>query len=82
MLGVCRGMPFRTISNKLFSLKGHVNVRHKLSIEKGYKLSDILDKYDDVNSFHNYGTKEANGELVKVASSMDQVVMAVSTLIK
>ena len=53
IIGVCRGM--QIIQNyfgiNLFKISGHIKVRHELYYE-GKKIN--------VNSYHNYGTKENN----------------------
>ena len=79
VLGICRGMqviqdyfglPLNRVDN-------HVGVRHKLNVNKGLRLSPLIEPFIDVNSFHNLGTKYSNKTLLTVASSKDDVVMAV-----
>ena len=69
LLGVCRGMQFIQdyFNNKLIKVPNHVAVRHKLHVESDFRLSKLLKKYKDVNSFNNYGSNEASFELKKIA---------------
>jgi len=78
ILGVCRGMQLiqTYFGNKLQRVAGHVASRHKLEVIKGKKFSYIIEKMPDVNSYHEYGTKQTTGALDLVASSSDGVVMA------
>jgi len=79
VLGVCRGMQLiqHYFNNQLVPISDHVATRHKLQIEKGKRLSPILDNMYDVNAFHLLGTHKVTGELELVAKSVDGVVMAV-----
>lgn len=79
LLGVCRGMQViqEYFNNELVKVSNHVSVRHKLVIENNGHLSELCKEYNDVNSFHNYGSYEVGEELKKVAASLDGVVMAI-----
>ena len=78
LLGVCRGMQVIQdfFNNELNVIENHVAVRHSLIVENDCRLSRIIKRYKDVNSFHNYGTKKISNKLKKIASSMDGVIMA------
>jgi N5-(cytidine 5'-diphosphoramidyl)-L-glutamine hydrolase len=78
ILGVCRGMqliqdyfdiPIERISN-------HVGIRHQLQANKGLKLTNLIEDFSDVNSFHNYGTTQSANPLNISAFSNDGIVMA------
>ncbi len=79
LLGVCRGMQMIQdyFNNPLFQVAGHVARRHSLIVDQGHKLSNIIHRYKNVNSFHEYGTYKVEGDLLKVAHSQDGVVMAI-----
>ena len=79
LLGVCRGMQVIQdyFNNQLIEVSNHVAIRHKLIVEPGLSLSNLLNQYKDVNSFHNFGTNEVSNELKKIASSSDGVIMAI-----
>ena len=71
IIGVCRGM--QIIQNffgiNLFKIDGHIKVRHELKYE-GETIN--------VNSFHNYGTKENNKHFNIDAKASDGVIKAIS----
>ena len=79
LLGVCRGMQVIQdyFNNNLSKTYGHVGTRHTLIVNNGFRLSDIVNRYQDVNSYHEYGAHDVEGDLCKVACSMDKVVMAI-----
>ena len=63
--------------NKLEKINEHVAKRHKLIVFDGYLLSELIKKFDDVNSYHELGTSKVTGELNLVVKSEDGVVMAI-----
>jgi len=79
LLGVCRGM--QVIQDyfgvKLDIVENHVGVRHKLNVNQGLRLTRFIEKFDDVNSFHNLGTSQSNKNLLPIATSDDNIIMAV-----
>lgn len=79
LLGVCRGMQVIQdyYNNSLCKVPGHVATRHSLVVEKELRLSNIVNLYKDVNSFNNYGTYAAEGDLLPLAYSLDGMVMAI-----
>ena len=79
VLGVCRGMQFIQdyFGIPLKSVNNHVGVRHKLNVNKGLRLSALIEPFIDVNSFHNLGTSKSNRALLAVANAEDGIVMAV-----
>lgn len=79
LLGICRGMQMIQdyFNNSLYEVSGHVSTRHSLVVNEGLRISNIINDYKDVNSFHEYGAYEVNGDLLQVAHSQDGVVMAV-----
>lgn len=79
LLGVCRGMQMIQdyFNNSLCEVAGHVATRHSLVVEEGLRISNVVNRYKDVNSFNNYGAYKVNGDLLPVAHSLDDVVMAV-----
>lgn len=79
LLGVCRGMQIiqDNFKNNLEKVSNHVGKRHTLEVKHGCRLSDVVKSLPDVNSYHNFGTREVSGKLVSVATSLDGVVMAV-----
>jgi gamma-glutamyl-gamma-aminobutyrate hydrolase PuuD len=40
-------------------------------------MSEVVNKYKDVNSFNEYGAYNVSGDLLSVAHSLDGVVMAI-----
>ena len=78
LLGVCRGM--QVVQNyfgiSLQTISNHVGVRHNLEVNQGLKLSDLVAQYNDVNSFHNLGTKENGKFFNTLAISEDGIVKA------
>jgi len=79
LLGICRGMQMIQdyFNNLLYEVPNHVATRHKLVVNDGHRITRILSGYQDVNSFHNFGAYEVNGDLLQAAHSEDGVVMAV-----
>jgi len=79
LLGICRGMQMIQdyFNNSLSKVSGHVATRHTLVVNEGLRISSLVNHYQDVNSFHNYGAYRVNGDLLPVAYSHDGVVMAV-----
>ena len=79
LLGVCRGM--QVIQNyfgvSLNNVEGHVNIRHSMKVKDGFRLSDIVKKYKDINSYHNQGAKTTEHDIIDVARSEDGVIMAI-----
>jgi len=79
LLGICRGMQF--IQNffgiPLEKIDNNVNKMHQLHINKGLRLSQYLDKYTNVNSYHNYASKIANSYVLTVATSLDGSIEAI-----
>jgi N5-(cytidine 5'-diphosphoramidyl)-L-glutamine hydrolase len=84
VLGVCRGM--QVIQDyfgiSLININNHVGVRHKLNVRKSYRLSPLVDSFFDVNSYHNQGTNQNSSNLISVATSQDDIVMAVEHIDK
>jgi gamma-glutamyl-gamma-aminobutyrate hydrolase PuuD len=78
LLGICRGMQFLQdyFEIPLDIVNGHVGIRHKLNVKKDLKLTKFLEKYIDVNSFHNLGTKQSTNSLLASSTSKDGVVMS------
>ena len=64
-------------NNPLCKISDHIGTRHSLIVHQGHKLSDIINHYENVNSFHEYGAYNVEGDLLKVAHSHDGVVMAI-----
>ena len=79
LLGVCRGMQMIQdyFNNSLCEVDGHVAARHSLIVHEGLKMSSVVKRFKDVNAFHEYGTHKVEGDLLKVANSHDNVVMAI-----
>ncbi|MCW8901347.1 MAG: gamma-glutamyl-gamma-aminobutyrate hydrolase family protein [Gammaproteobacteria bacterium] len=79
LLGVCRGMQIIQdyFNNSLYEVSGHIATRHSLVINKGLRLSKLVNQHKDVNSYHKYGANKVNGDLLEVAHSHDGVVMAI-----
>jgi len=79
LLGVCRGMQMIQdfFNNDLNVISNHVGMRQSLVAENDCRLSEVVRQYKDVNSYHEYGSKQVQGQLVRVASSLDGVVMAI-----
>jgi N5-(cytidine 5'-diphosphoramidyl)-L-glutamine hydrolase len=79
LLGVCRGMQMIQdyFNNSLCEVDGHVTARHALIVHEGLRMSSVVKRFKDVNAFHEYGTYKVEGDLLKVANSHDNVVMAI-----
>jgi N5-(cytidine 5'-diphosphoramidyl)-L-glutamine hydrolase len=79
LLGVCRGMQMIQdfFNNSLFEVDGHVATRHSLVVNEGLRISNVVNNYQDVNSFNKYGAYKVKGDLLSVAHSLDDVVMAI-----
>jgi gamma-glutamyl-gamma-aminobutyrate hydrolase PuuD len=79
VLGVCRGM--QVIQDyfglRLKVIENHVGVRHRLNVIQGLRLSDLIEAFKDVNSFHSLGTNFSNNNLMTLATSSDDIVMAI-----
>jgi len=84
LLGVCRGMQVIQdyFGNELKDIAGHVAQRHKLVVESGCRLSRVMYDYSSVNSYHNQGTMDVYGDILKIAQSEDGVVMAIEHINK
>ena len=78
LLGVCRGMQMIQdyFNNSLLHVKGHVATRHTLVVQEGLRISNVVNRFQDVNSFNEYGAYKVNGDLLSVAHSLDGVIMA------
>jgi len=79
LLGVCRGMQVIQdyFNNSLCRVDGHIATRHSLIVEENLRMSEVVNKYKDVNSFNEYGAYNVSGDLLSVAHSLDGVVMAI-----
>ena len=79
LLGVCRGMQMVQdyFNNSLCEVDGHVATRHSLVVKEGLRISNVVNRYQDVISFNKYGAYKVKGDLLSVAHSLDDVVMAV-----
>jgi N5-(cytidine 5'-diphosphoramidyl)-L-glutamine hydrolase len=79
VLGVCRGMQviqdYFGVTLKV--IEDHVGVRHRLNVIQGLRLSNLIEAFNDVNSFHNLGTNYSNKDLMILATSSDDIVMAI-----
>ena len=64
-------------NNSLCEVDGHVTARHSLIVHEGLRMSSVVKRFKDVNAFHEYGTYKVEGDLLKVANSHDNVVMAI-----
>lgn len=84
LLGICRGMQVIQdyYGNKLNNVTGHVAQRHRLSVESGFRSSDLLLNYSSVNSYHQQGATDVHGDIIKTAESEDGVVMAIEHIDK
>ncbi len=84
LLGVCRGMQLiqHYYGINLVEVDGHIGKRHKLNIEKGCKISDLLEAYDTVNSYHRFGAFDSAKKLDIVARSGDGVIMSIEHAVK
>jgi len=79
LLGVCRGMQIIQdyFGNVLGKISGHAGSRHSLVVEDGCYLTELVNSFSNVNSYHDYAALSVTGDLVLVATSLDGVVMAV-----
>ena len=79
LLGICRGMQMIQdyFNNSLCEVEDHVAIRHSLVVKEGLKISKFVNRLQDVNSFNKYGSYKVNGDLLPVAQSLDNVIMAV-----
>ncbi|MDB0021085.1 gamma-glutamyl-gamma-aminobutyrate hydrolase family protein [Candidatus Pseudothioglobus singularis] len=79
LLGVCRGMQIIQdyFGYNLSNISGHVGVRHSLDVIDNCRLSEALKRYSDVNSYNNFGSRKEDGNLLKIATSSDGIIMAV-----
>ena len=79
ILGICRGMQSiqNYFGNNIKIIKNHVHKNHSLNILGNSKIEKLLRQYDKVNSFHEYGSKESNMEIITLAMSEDGVVEAI-----
>jgi len=79
LLGVCRGMQVIQdyFGNRLTNISGHVATRHTLAVEENCRLSAAVKRYSDVNSYHDIGSHQVEGDLLQIATSLDGIVMAV-----
>ena len=78
-LGVCRGMQAiqNHFDNNIQAIKNHVNKRHPLNVLDNTKIGKILKQYDEVNSFHEYGSIKTNKNIITLAISNDGIIEAV-----
>ncbi len=79
VLGVCRGMQSiqNYFGNKIEIIKNHVKKNHTLDILDNTKIGKILKQYDQVNSFHEYGSFKNNKNIITLAKSNDSVIEAI-----
>ena len=78
LLGVCRGMQVLqdNFGLTLYNINNHVGIRHKLTVNQGFRMTKLINSFKDVNSFHNLGTENSCISLPVVATSQDNIVMA------
>ena len=79
VLGVCRGMQSiqNHFDNNIQTIKNHVNKRHPLNVVDNTKIGKILKQYDEVNSFHEYGSIKTNKDIITLAISNDGIIEAI-----
>ena len=79
VLGVCRGMQSiqNYFGNDIQIIKNHVKKRHSLNVLDNAKIGKILKQYDQVNSFHEYGSLKSNKDIISLAISNDNVIEAI-----
>lgn len=79
VLGVCRGMQSiqNYFGNKIQNIKNHVKENHTLNILDNTRIGKILKQYDQVNSFHDYGSYKTNKNIITLAMSNDGIVEAI-----
>ena len=79
VIGVCRGMHILQdfFGVRLVEVSNHIDNRHKLLVQGGKKLSSIFERYNTVNSYHKFGAFESVEDLIVVARSEDEVIMAI-----
>ena len=63
--------------NKIEIIKNHVKKNHTLDILDNTKIGKILKQYDQVNSFHEYGSFKNNKNIITLAKSNDSVIEAI-----
>ena len=63
--------------NNIHIIKNHGKKYHSLNILGDTKIEKILKKYDEVNSFHDYGAIKTNKDIITLATSNDGVIEAI-----
>ena len=63
--------------NDIQIIKNHVKKRHSLNVLDYTKIGKILKQYDQVNSFHEYGSLKSNKDIISLAVSNDNVIEAI-----
>ena len=84
VLGVCRGMQSiqNHFGNDIQIIKNHVKKRHSLNVLDYTKVGKILKQYDQVNSFHEYGSLKSNKDIISLAVSNDMLLKLLDMWIK
>ena len=59
------------------AIKNHVKNPHTLNIIGNTKIEKLLKQYNKVNSFHEYGSNEANKDIITMAMSDDGIIEAI-----
>ena len=77
VLGICRGLQIiaKYFGSSLKKVKGQVNIRHKLSVNKNSKYDFILKEIKKVNSFHNFSIEKIGNELLISAWNEDKSII-------
>ena len=65
IIGICRGMQIiaEYFGSTLKKVNNHVSSRHKFSVCKKNRFSDLFSNVNEVNSFHHYGIEKLGKEL-------------------
>jgi putative glutamine amidotransferase len=79
IFGICRGMQIIAdyFNSSFKKVDNQVNIRHRLVVNKNSKYLNLLDKLDNVNSFHNYVIDNFTDDFIISATNEDNMIKAI-----
>jgi len=79
VLGICRGMQViaEFFDSSFKKVDNQIDIKHALFVNQKSKYSVYLNRFEKVNSYHNFAIDKTSDELNIVATSEDGIIKAI-----